>query len=106
MSRYARSTAPLWPASTTWWPRRPRRVADEPRFSPGCTEPPEVLGLIGTADTSAICRVALRTTPSQRAPLERALRQEVLAALIDAGLWPGTDDAATQAPAEAPDATG
>jgi len=60
-----------------------RSVAREPRFAAGCTEPPEILGIVDATTEGATFRVAQRTTPTQRAPLERALRQACLGAVGD-----------------------
>ncbi|HXZ61189.1 MAG TPA: mechanosensitive ion channel family protein [Acidimicrobiales bacterium] len=66
-----------------------RHVATTPEFAAHCTEPPRVVGL-NEADAATITlRVMLRTVPSQRDALTRALREEVLGALARAGLWPG-----------------
>ncbi len=65
-----------------------REVAHSPRFAASCTEPPEVVGMVDADGASCTVRIALRTTPARRPPLERALREEVVARLADAGLWP------------------
>jgi small conductance mechanosensitive channel len=72
-----------------------RSVAHEARFVGGCTEPPEVLGIVAADAEVCTLRVALRTTPAQRATLERALREATIGALVDSGLWagPGSEEA-------------
>ena len=63
-------------------------VARLPRFTHSCTEPPEVLGLVAAEGTACTLRVALRTTPKLRDPLERALRQALVEQLVAKGHWP------------------
>jgi len=65
-----------------------RRVAATPRFAAHCTEPPQVLGLDAAGSATLTMRVMLRTVPSQRDALTRALREELVGALARAGLWP------------------
>lgn len=55
----------------------------------GCTQEPEMLGLVGTSDGSGTLRVMVRSSHGHRASVEQALRAAVVAALADAGLWPG-----------------
>lgn len=68
-----------------------REVARAPQFAASCTEPPEVVGLVAAEAETCTLRVALRTTPSRRPSLERALREAVLSSLAARGLWPGTE---------------
>ena len=65
-----------------------RRVAAAPAFTAHCTEPPRVVGLDAVGSATLTMRVMLRTVPSQRDALTRALREEVVGALARAGLWP------------------
>ena len=65
-----------------------REVAQRPQFSPSCTEPPEVLGIVETTDDHCTVRVGLRTVPTQRDAVERALREAAVARLSAEGLWP------------------
>jgi len=65
-----------------------REVAQRPQFAPSCTEPPEVLGIVETTEDHCIVRVGLRTVPTQRDALERALREAAVARLVAGGLWP------------------
>ena len=65
-----------------------REVARRPQFAASCTEPPEVLGIVGTAGDHCTVRVGLRTVPAQRDALERALREAAVARLSAGGLWP------------------
>jgi len=63
-------------------------VAASPRFSTSCTEPPEVLGIVASDGTTCTIRVGLRTSTTNRAPLERKLREACVSALMGDGLWP------------------
>jgi small conductance mechanosensitive channel len=59
----------------------------------GCTQEPEVLGLVSTSGASGTLRVLVRVNHGHRAALERDLRAAVVGALADARLWPGSDGA-------------
>jgi moderate conductance mechanosensitive channel len=65
-----------------------RGVAASPRFSAACTDPPEVLGIVAADAETCTLRVALRTSTSQHAALERALREAVVGRLAEEGIWP------------------
>jgi small conductance mechanosensitive channel len=71
------------------------RVASEASAAAGCTQAPEVLGLVATGSGQGTLRVMLRTNHTHRASVERTLRGAVVGALADAGLWsvPGADPA-------------
>ena len=71
------------------------RVASEASAAAGCTQAPEVLGLVATGGGQGTLRVMLRTNHTHRASVERTLRGAVVGALADAGLWsvPGADPA-------------
>jgi small conductance mechanosensitive channel len=71
------------------------RVAEWPEFQPWCTEPPTLVGTVASDTSSLTVRVMLKTVPSQRDALERALRQEAIGALAVAGVWPGAHPAAS-----------
>ncbi len=77
------------------------RVAALPEFAQHCTEPPKLVGLLGADATTMTVRVMLHTVPSQRDALTRVLREETVAALARAELWP-----ADLAPPAAPPASG
>ncbi len=64
------------------------RVAGDPEFSAHCTEPPRLVGLLAADASTMTLRVTLLTVPSQRDALTRALREETIAALAKAHLWP------------------
>ncbi len=64
------------------------RVAALPEFAQHCTEPPKLVGLLSADSTTITVRVMLHTVPSQRDALTRALREESVAALARAQLWP------------------
>ena len=64
------------------------RVASEAAAAAGCTQAPEVLGLVATGGGSGTLRVMLRTNHTHRSSVERTLRGAVVGALADAGLWP------------------
>lgn len=65
-----------------------RHVAQLPQFAKWCTDPPEVLGVVAADETTCTVRVMLRTKPSVRDSLERALRQALLERLATEGHWP------------------
>jgi len=77
-----------------------RRVAERPEFAAHCTEPPNLVGLFAADSSTITMRVTLLTVPSLRDPLTRALREEAIAALAQAQLWPA--DLATPAAPAAP----
>jgi small conductance mechanosensitive channel len=77
-----------------------REVAGRPRFAATCTEPPEVLGVVASTDTTCTMRVTQRTTPAMRVPLERALHQALVEQLVGLGYWPAGDALATAATGE------
>jgi small-conductance mechanosensitive channel len=72
------------------------RVSDEAPAAAGCTQAPEVLGLVATDGGNGTLRVMLRTNHGHRAAIERTLRGAIVGALADAGLLtpPGADPAA------------
>jgi len=76
------------------------RVAEQPEFAAHCTEPPNLVGLYAADSSTITMRVTLLTVPSLRDPLTRALREEAIAALARAHLWPAdvTPPAAPAAP--------
>lgn len=61
-------------------------VANAPPAA-GCTQEPEVLGLVATSGGSGTMRVMVRANHGHRLSIERALRSAVVGALSDAGLW-------------------
>ena len=63
-------------------------VARRPEFAAHSTEPPILVGLAGADAATITLRVMLLTVPSQRDALTRALREEAIAALAKARLWP------------------
>lgn len=65
-----------------------REVARSPRFVSSCTEPPEIMGIVAADGDSCTMRIALRTTPEHRDPLERSLREAAVSHLVANGLWP------------------
>jgi small conductance mechanosensitive channel len=65
-----------------------RRVASRPAFAAHCTEPPSLVGVIDADASTVTVRVMLHTVPSQRDALTAALREESVAALAKAELWP------------------
>ncbi|HEX3947397.1 MAG TPA: mechanosensitive ion channel family protein, partial [Acidimicrobiales bacterium] len=69
-----------------------RSVAESPRFAGTSTGPPEVLGLVTAGTDGCTLRVVVRTSPDRRFPLERALREATLGALVAEGLWPPPAD--------------
>jgi small-conductance mechanosensitive channel len=64
------------------------RVAAMPEFAGHSTEPPKLVGLLSADATTITVRVMLHTVPSQRDALTRVLREETVAALARADLWP------------------
>jgi moderate conductance mechanosensitive channel len=65
-----------------------RRVAARPEYAAHCTEPPSLVGVVGADASTVTMRVMLHTVPSQRDALTGALREESVAALARAELWP------------------
>ncbi len=63
-----------------------KKVGEEAPAAAGCTQPPEVLGLVATDGNFGKLRVLLRTNHSHRATVERTLRSTVVGELADAGL--------------------
>jgi small conductance mechanosensitive channel len=62
------------------------RVGDDAPAAAGCTQPPEVLGLVATDGGNGTLRVMLRSNHGHRASVERTLRGAIVGALADAGL--------------------
>ena len=77
------------------------RVSALPEFAQHSTEPPKLVGLLSADSTTITMRVMLHTVPSQRDALTRVLREESVAALARAQLWP-----AEVAPPTAPPGSG
>ena len=73
------------------------RVATSAEFAQHCTEPPKLVGLQNADSSTITVRVTLLTVPSQRDALTRALREEAVAALARAELWPAPAPAAAAA---------
>lgn len=67
-----------------------REVAAGARFAATCTEPPELVGIVAADADTCTLRLALRTVPSLRIPLERALREAAVSALAAAESPDGT----------------
>jgi small-conductance mechanosensitive channel len=65
-----------------------RRVASSDEFAGHTTEPPELVTLIDSTDTTLTLRVMLHSVPSQRDALTRALREQAILNLSQAELWP------------------
>jgi len=63
-------------------------VARDAPPAAGCTQDPEVLGVVATGGANATMRVMLRANHGHRFAIERALRAAVVGALADAHLWP------------------
>ena len=66
------------------------QVASEATTAAGCTQAPEVLGLVATAGGQGTLRVMLRTNHTHRSAIERTLRGAIVGALADAGTWSAT----------------
>ncbi len=77
-----------------------QRVAEQAPAAAGCTQAPEVLGLVATDGNSGKLRVMLRTNHGHRLSMERALRSTIVGELADAGLWsdPAPGEAGPGAP--------
>jgi small conductance mechanosensitive channel len=73
-------------------------VAARPEFAGHSTEPPQLVGLLSADATTITVRVMMHTIPSQRDALTRALREESVAALARAQLWPAEVAPPTAAP--------
>jgi small conductance mechanosensitive channel len=67
-----------------------RRVASSEQFSGHSSEPPNLVDFIGATEYTLTLRVTLHSVPSQRDALSQALREEAVAALAAAHLWPAT----------------
>jgi small conductance mechanosensitive channel len=65
-----------------------RRVASSDEFAGHATEPPELVTLIDSTDSTLTLRVMLHSVPSQRDALTRALREQAILDLSQAELWP------------------
>jgi moderate conductance mechanosensitive channel len=65
-----------------------RRVAATPQFSGNATEPPVLVTLIASTESTLTLRLVLHTVPGQRDALARALREEAIVDLSRAELWP------------------
>jgi small conductance mechanosensitive channel len=76
-----------------------QRVGSETSAAAGCTQAPEVLGLVATEGASGTIRVMLRTNHTHRSVIERALRGAIAGALADAGIWSATSPAGETLPA-------
>ena len=63
-----------------------RRVQGDPRLATALLEAPEVQGLVAMDATSTTVRIWVKTLPSRKLDVERALRREVLAVLSERGL--------------------
>jgi small-conductance mechanosensitive channel len=63
-------------------------VATSEAFVAHCTEPPTLVTLVDSTESTLTLRVTLHSVPSQRDALTRALREEALVALNGAELWP------------------
>jgi small conductance mechanosensitive channel len=63
-----------------------RAVADDPELAD--VGPPEILGLVAVDGATCTLKVALRTTPSRRDAVARALRRALVQGLAGAELWP------------------
>lgn len=63
-----------------------RRLQGDAALAPALLETPEVQGLVAMDATSATVRVWVKTLPSRKLDVERALRREVLAVLSERGL--------------------
>jgi small-conductance mechanosensitive channel len=63
-------------------------VAQAPRFASTSPQPPEVLGVIASDATSVTVRTMVRTVPTHRDALERALRQSLIETAVAQGCWP------------------
>jgi small conductance mechanosensitive channel len=65
-----------------------RRVASSEEFAGHTTEPPELVTLIDSSESTLTLRVMLHSVPSQRDALTRALREQAILDLSQAQLWP------------------
>jgi moderate conductance mechanosensitive channel len=75
------------------------RVATSAEFAAHSTEPPKLVGVQDADSATITVRVILLTVPSQRDALTRALREEAVAALARAELWPAPTEVAPTSPA-------
>jgi small-conductance mechanosensitive channel len=75
------------------------RVATSAEFAAHSTEPPKLVGVQDADSATITVRVILLTVPSQRDALTRALREEAVAALARAELWPAPTEVTPTSPA-------
>jgi len=64
-------------------------VAERPEFAEHCTEPPTAVTFEAADATTLTLRLTLHTVHSQRDELTRALQEEAITRLAQAGVWPG-----------------
>ena len=64
-------------------------VAERPEFAEHCTEPPTVVTFEAADASTLTLRLTLHTVHSQRDQLTRALQEEAITRLAQAGEWPG-----------------
>jgi small conductance mechanosensitive channel len=79
-----------------------QRVAEQPEFAPHCTEPPKLVGFTDADSSTFTLRITLHTVHAQRDALTRALREEAIAALAQAELWPANAPLEAAPPNEPP----
>ncbi len=77
-------------------------VVRRPQFSPTCTQPPEVVGIVAADAGACTARLMVRTSPAERDALTRVLREKVTERLVADGFWPGDPEAPAAPEAEAP----
>jgi moderate conductance mechanosensitive channel len=65
-----------------------RRVAASDEFVGHTTEPPALVSLVDSTESTLTLRVMLHSVPNQRDALTRTLREEAVVELNRAGLWP------------------
>ena len=65
-----------------------RRVASSEQFAGHAQEPPVLVTVIASTESTLTLRVTLHTVPGQRDALMRALREEAIVDLSRAELWP------------------
>jgi moderate conductance mechanosensitive channel len=86
------SSAAEMPQARSTLEEAARRVARSEEFVAHCTEPPSIVTLVDSTDSTFTLRVTLHSVPSQRDALTRALREEAVVALNRTQLWPAAGD--------------
>jgi small-conductance mechanosensitive channel len=86
------SSATAMPQARATLEEAAQRVAHSEQFAAHCTEPPTLVALIDSTESTFTLRVTLHSVPSERDALTRALREEAVVALSRSQLWPAASE--------------